>query len=303
MQAPAHTDSRVTSAGLTDDRASFRASGRSEPDFVRLPASTAWPIVLAFGVTLIFGGLVTSESVTVLGGLLSAVAAVGWFRDVLPEEAYETVRIGPATAAPTVARRKVAHLDVAAELHRARLPLEIYPVSAGIKGGLAGGVVMAVLAMAYGIVSGTGIWYPINLLAAGFFPSSVETSTSQIAAFHGGALLIATSIHLITSLLVGLLYGAMLPILPRRPIVLGGLMAPIAWSGLLYSILGVVNPVMNHRIDWGWFVLSQVGFGIVAGAVVARQERVATWQHLPLALRAGIEAPGLMHEPDRGEQP
>jgi MFS family permease len=156
--------------------------------------------------------------------------------------------------------------------------------------------------MGYGIVSGTGIWYPINLLAAGFFPAAVKFSTSEIAAFHPGALAIAAAIHLITSLLVGLLYGAMLPMLPRRPIVLGGLVAPIIWSGLLHSILGIVNPVMDQRIDWLWFVLSQVGFGIVAGLVVSRQQRVRTWQYLPLAVRAGIEAPGLMRERD-GDAP
>jgi hypothetical protein len=105
---------------------------------------------------------------------------------------------------------------------------------------------------------------------------------------------------LITSLLVGLLYGAMLPMMPRHPIVLGGLVAPLAWSGLLHSILGVVNRVMNQRIDWSWFVVSQVGFGIVAGLVVSRQERVRTWQGMPLAVRAGIEAPGLMREHDGG---
>ena len=265
-----------------------------------MPAPTAWPLVLAFGVTLIFAGLVTNETVTVLGALLSAVAAAGWFRDVLPEEAHETVRVVSAPSAPTVAGRRVEHLDVAAQLHRAWLPLEIYPVSAGIKGGLAGWVAMALLAMAYGIVSGTSIWYPINLLAAGFFPAFVTLSTSEIAEFHPGALLIGASIHLITSLLVGLLYGAMLPMLPRRPIVLGGFVAPIVWSGLLYSILGIVNPVMNQRLDWSWFVLSQVGFGIVAGVVVSRQERVQTWQQLPLAARAGIEAPGLVRERDGG---
>ena len=40
-----------------------------------------------------------------------------------------------------------------------------------MKGGLAGGVVMAVLAAMYGIVSRHGVWYPINLLAIGFFPA------------------------------------------------------------------------------------------------------------------------------------
>jgi len=264
-----------------------------------MPAPTAWPITLAFGVMLVFAGLVTSAAVTVVGALLAALAAVGWFRDVLPEEAFETVPVGVTEAAPTVARRRVARLDVAAGLHRAQLPVEIYPVSAGIKGGLAGGIVMALLAMAYGIVSGTGIWYPVNLLAAGFFPASVNLSTGEIAAFHPGVLAIAAAIHLLTSLLVGLLYGAMLPMLPRRPIVLGGLVAPVVWSGLLHSILGVVNPVMNQRIDWVWFVLTQVGFGMVAGLVVSRQHRVRTRQHLPLALRAGIEAPGLIRERDK----
>ena len=65
------------------------------------------------------------------------------------------------------------------DLHRARLPLEIYPVSAGVKGGLAGGVAMAVLAMLYGIVSGHGIWYPINLLSVGFFPAPSDHSTNR----------------------------------------------------------------------------------------------------------------------------
>jgi hypothetical protein len=270
---------------------------------IRLPAPTAWPIVLAFGVTLLFAGLVTSESVTVVGGFLAVLAAVGWFKEVLPEEAHETVAVAVARPAPAVSRRGVGHLDVASQLRRARLPIEIYPVAAGIKGGVAGAVAMALFAMAYGIASGTSIWYPINLLAAGFFPIAVKLPTSEIAAFHAGPFLIATAIHLGTSLLVGVLYGAMLPMMPRRPIVLGGLVAPVAWSALLHSSLGVINPVMNQRIDWFWFVLSQIGFGIVAGVVVSRQERVPTWQGLPLAVRAGIDVPGLMRERDGGDQP
>jgi hypothetical protein len=54
--------------------------------------------------------------------------------------------------------------------------------------------------------------------------------------------------------------------------------------------------VMNQRIDWRWFVLSQIGFGIVAGIVVARRERIQTRQVMPLAVRMGIEAPGLVEE-------
>ena len=264
------------------------------PSTLAIPAPTAWPIVLAFGITLLFAGLVTSVSITVLGAVLMIPGAVGWFRDILPREAHEVVPVRPELPAAVTLRRTVARIEIAGELPRMRLPLEIYPVSAGIKGGLAGSVAMAALAMLYGVLSQRSIWYPINLLAAGFFPAAA--STEQLTAFHLDAFLTAGAIHLITSLLVGVLYGATLPMLPRRPILLGGFIAPLLWSGLLHSVLGIINPVLDERIDWLWFVLSQVGFGIVAGLVVSRQERIRTWQHLPFAVRAGIEAPGVMRE-------
>jgi hypothetical protein len=272
--------------------------GESATDTVEVPASTPWPIVLAFGITMLFAGLVTSEAVSVLGAILSIAGAVGWFRDVLPHEAHESMRVVTQVPGVTTMRREVARMEIAHELRRAWLPVETYPISAGIKGGLAGSVAMAVLAMLYGVLSQKSIWYPINLLAAGFFPATANTA--EIAAFHLRALLIAIPIHLITSLLVGLLYGAMLPMLPRRPILLGGFIAPILWSGLIHSILGIVNPVLNQRIDWLWFVASQVGFGIVAGIVVSWQGRIRTLQHQPLALRSGMEASGMRDE-NRGE--
>jgi hypothetical protein len=278
----------------------FDQRGEDAMNTVEMPASTPWPIVLAFGITLLFAGLVTSEAVSVLGAVIAIPGAVGWFRDVLPHERHESVQVVTQVPPVTTMRHEVARMGVARELRRAWLPVETYPISAGIKGGLAGSVAMAVLAMLYGVLSHTSIWYPINLLAAGFFPAATTESTAEIAAFHLRVLLIAVPIHLTTSLLVGLLYGAMLPMLPRRPILLGGFIAPILWSGLIYTILGIVNPVLNQRIDWPWFVFSQVGFGIVAGLVVSRQGRIRTLQHLPLALRLGMEGSGIRDE-NRGE--
>jgi hypothetical protein len=266
---------------------------QAPPATLQLPAPTAWPIILAFGITLVFAGLLTAISVSILGGVLALAGVVGWFRDVLPHEAHETVLVSDKVEPALTTRPEVARVGwITDEVNRSWLPLEIYPVSAGIKGGLAGSVVMAILAIIYGIASKHGIWYPINLLAAGFFPARV--TTAGIAAFHWDSFLIAVAVHLITSLVVGLLYGAMLPMFPRRPILLGGFVGPILWSGLLYSILGIVNPVLNQRIDWFWFVLSQLGFGIVAGIVVSHQERIHTWQHLPFALRAGMETTGAL---------
>jgi hypothetical protein len=270
------------------------------PLSVRMPSPTAWPFVLAFAITTIAAGLVTDVSVTILGAALAIAAIIGWFRAVLPHEAHQAVPAVPDTLQVETSRTQVDRIEIAPEVHRAYLPIEIYPVSAGVKGGLAGSVVMAILAMAYGLFSHTSIWYPINLLVAGFFPKAVSATTAQLAAFDLTALLIAIPLHLIMSLMVGLLYGAMLPMLPRSPILLGGFIAPLMWSGLIYGVLDVVNPVLNSRINWLWFVVSQFGFGLVAGYVVSRQERVKTDQAIPFAVRAGMEASGLRDTPRDG---
>jgi hypothetical protein len=264
---------------------------------VSMPAPTAWPFVMAFGIATMTAGLVTDVSVTILGAILMIAGVVGWFRAVLPHEAHETLPAAAETPVIATTRPGVDRIEIAPDVKRVWLPIEIYPISAGIKGGLAGSVAMALLAMTYGLVSRTSIWYPINLLVAGFFPQAVGASTARLAAFDLNALLIAIPLHLIMSLMVGLLYGAMLPMLPRNPILLGGFIAPVMWSGLIYSVLDIVNPVLNQRISWFWFVLSQFGFGLVAGIVVSRQERVRTGQAIPFAVRAGMEASGLRDAP------
>jgi hypothetical protein len=134
----------------------------------------------------------------------------------------------------------------------------------------------------------------MNLLVAGFFPAMASHSEQQIGAFNMQQVVLAVPIHIAISLLVGLLYGAMLPVAPRHPILLGGFAGPLLWSLLIRGSLGVINPVMNDRIDWRWFVLSQIGFGLVAGFVVASQQRITTRQAAPLAIRMGIETPGLL---------
>jgi hypothetical protein len=272
----------------------------TQPQTVKLPAPTAWPIVLAFGVTLLFAGLVTSTSVSLLGTILVIAGCVGWFRDILPHEKHVEVPVVEEYAPITTTRLQVARVPLAPDLARALLPLETYPVSAGIKGGLAGSVAMAVIACLYGILKQGSIWYPINLLAATVYSQSVRAESASLNTFHIGSFLLAAALHLLTSLLVGLLYGAMLPMFPRRPILLGGVIAPIMWTGLLHSTLGLINPLLNERIDWRWFIASQFAFGIVAGLVVVRQARVRIRQFLPFAMRAGIETPGTAAEKHPG---
>jgi hypothetical protein len=258
--------------------------------------------VLAFGFTLLFAGLLTDVSVSVLGAVLSIAGCVGWFREVFPHEREELVEVLPEETAVATERERVERIHVDEAIVRAWLPLETYPISAGVKGGWAGSVAMAVLACIYGLVKTGSIWYPINLLAAGIYTQSVNLEPAQLNAFHAGPFVVALILHGFVSTLVGLLYGAMLPMFPRRPIILGGLIAPVLWSGLLYSILGLLNPVLESHINWFWFMASQIGFGAVAGLVVIRQSRVPTRENLPFAVRAGIEAPGMMRQKGNGEK-
>jgi hypothetical protein len=87
--------------------------------------------------------------------------------------------------------------------------------------------------------------------------------------------------------------------LPRHPIVLGGILAPVLWTGVIHAVLNTVNPVLDANIDWKWFLVSQVTFGLVAGWVVSRQTHLKrTSQSLPFIMRMGIEASGMTHDRD-----
>jgi hypothetical protein len=263
-------------------------SPREERAEIEMPAPTAWPLTLACGATLLGAGLVTDWLVSLLGAALLVAGAVGWFRATLPVE--HTVRLPVTLALQLPAPRPpTTHPRIAEATHRGRLPLEVYPVSAGIRGGIAGGIVMAVIAEGYGIVSHHGIWYPINLLVAGFYAPALESTGEQLRAFDPWLLLFGVLIHGLTSLLVGTLYGMLLPMFSRRPVLSGGLIAPVLWTALLYPTIGIINPVMAKRIDWAWFIVSQIGFGLAAGLVVSHSLRIRTRQSEPFAQRIGLE--------------
>jgi hypothetical protein len=275
---------------------------RDSEEFIELPAPTAWPMIAALGITLGFAGLVTNGIVTAVGVVLTIGGAVGWFRDVLPVEDVERIALPPpARRARPVApsRRKVEHLVAGEARHRVALPESIHPYSAGVWGGLAGAVAMAALAVLYGVIAYGSIWYPINLMAGVAMPSLGSADLAQLKAFNGVALAVASAAHVTISIFVGLVYAAMLPTFPRRAELWGGIVAPLVWTGVLWASLGLINPLLNERIDWRWFIASQIAFGLACGWVISRSERIATMQNWPLAARVGIEAPGVSEEKEK----
>jgi hypothetical protein len=258
---------------------------------VELPSPTKWPIVLALGLTLALTGLVTHWAITLLGVFMILPAAVGWFKQVLPHEHHAPV---PVSTHELTIDHAYAAIGARQPANAARH--EVHPVAtyntftAGISGGVAGAIAMTVPAVVYGIIRYHSGWYAINLLAAGGFTAWANASNEFLAQFHMQGLLAGTVIHGISAVLVGLLYAAMLPMFPRKPILTAGFIAPLVWTGLLHASLGIISPILDQRIDWVWFAVSQLLFGLVAGYVINLQVKLRSeeFRALPFSVRAGL---------------
>jgi hypothetical protein len=267
---------------------------------IELPAPTAGPVVVAGGVTLLGAGYLMHPMFAIVGLCAVLLGCVGWFHDVLPAERTEVV---PAPEQQPVPRspRGVLALRVGTDAHRMRLPLEVYPYSVGLKAGLAGGAAMAIVGCVFGLLTHGSIWYPVNLLAAAGSAALTRADTAELVRFNARGLILASVAHLGLSILVGILYAALLPIFSRRPHLTAWVVIPILMSGITWALLRVVNPLLDQRIEWIWFIAAQVAFGVLAGWVVSRTEPIATAQTLPLAMRAGLETSGLYRETHDGD--
>jgi hypothetical protein len=255
-------------------------------------------MVLGLGTSLLITGMVTHWVISLLGIVLVVRSAIGWFFEVFPHERHISVPIQVEVITISTTRKRHEQLPTDPK-HRKVMPLETFSIVAGIKGGIAGGVAMIVPATMFSLLKYHSLWYAMNLLAAGGFISWAGESNAFLAQFHLMGLLAALGIHALTSVLVGLLYGAMLPMFARRPILTAGFIAPFLWTGMLYSALGVISPILDARIDWLWFAVSQIAFGLVCGFVVNLQVKVRTPQFraLPFAVRAGLHT----DQPDNDE--
>ena len=62
-------------------------------------------------------------------------------------------------------------------------------------------------------------------------------------------------------------------------LVRGGLVLPLVWTAVSYGLMGVVNPALQDRVNWFWFIVTQFVFGVTAAVVVLRSEII----HIPPA--------------------
>jgi len=251
---------------------------------LEMPAPTFWPLVMAAAVTLLGMGFVTSWLFTIVGVLVFVLALANWLILLLPGRGHHCEElVGPEQRPqPVRAHGEVEHLQPGMAGHRLRYPEKVHPYSAGVKGGIFGGIAMTLPALLYGLISSHhSLWYPVNLLAgmvsrlprvAG--PDS-PLDISALEKFNLRWLVVGTVIHVVTSVGMGLIYGVLLPMLPwKRPIIWGGIVAPLLWTGAIHSFMGVLNPDLQQRVYWPSFIAAQFVFGLVAGWVVVRSEKV-----------------------------
>jgi hypothetical protein len=251
----------------------------ASPDSVEMPRPTAAPVVLALGMALLASGIVLGLGFVVVGAVVIVTGLGLWIAQLLPGRGHVHEPLGePARRAQPVpgAPGGVERLREGMPGYRMRLPQDVHPVSAGVKGGIVGGAVMPVPALIWGLASGHGLWYPVNLLAGMALPGVGKMSVPELEQFHFSLFLTALVIHVVVSVIIGLIYGVLLPTLPAvpRPIAWGGLLMPIVWTAASYVAMRVANPALPAKVSWPWFLVSQLVFGVTMPAVVLGAKRL-----------------------------
>jgi hypothetical protein len=82
---------------MTDESSMQEESRSNSPNTIAAPAPTAWPMVLAAAITMVFAGLVTNGYLSLVGGVLIVFAAVGWHRtpsSTLPRGVWNGCALG-----------------------------------------------------------------------------------------------------------------------------------------------------------------------------------------------------------------
>src|SRR5262249_37442270 len=154
-------------------------------DSVGMPRPTAAPLVLALGLALLAAGVPLGPGFLVVGAVVVVAGLSVWIAQLLPgrghvhEPLAEPARPRPVTGAPG----GVAGLGRGRPGYRLRWPQDVHPISAGLKGGIAGGVVMPVPALLWGLFSGHGLWYPVNLLAGMVLPFPANMDPNQLTQY------------------------------------------------------------------------------------------------------------------------
>lgn len=154
----------------------------------------------------------------------------------------------------------------------------------GAVAGMAGGVVMAMWSMVALWWTGVGFWSPLNLIA-----HIVWRSAPLGATFSGVALVIGLVLHMMMSMLLGMVVAVgvrssrQLVVNPAVLAMTGMVFGIVVWAVMQYALWRAVDPAAARAFTPWVFAVGHLMYGaataVLAGAGMARPEQ-AVW-HSP----------------------
>ena len=157
---------------------------------------------------------------------------------------------------------------------RISVPVEVYPYRAGLIGGIIAGIVMALAMAGWGALTGMGVWFPVNLIAATVLRHLQNEPLEMLSQFYMAGAVVGTLIHLGISILLGFIFATLLPTLPGSTILWSLIVSPILWFIAQYLALPLVNPRMGALIDHPSFAIAHVIYSLVLGWWISRTAKI-----------------------------
>ena len=144
-------------------------------------------------------------------------------------------------------------------------------VKAGVVAGIVGGLLMAMIMMIATAAGGMGLLAPLRLIAATFY--------GKEAMAGGGALTVGLMVHMMNSMVFGVLFAW---IAGRRLAAPQAVMAGVAfglaiWAVMTFAGLPMLNPMMRERVavmPVAWFI-AHLAFGMGVGSAPGLRRRFA----------------------------
>jgi uncharacterized OsmC-like protein len=140
-------------------------------------------------------------------------------------------------------------------------------VRAGVAGGVVAGLVMAVWLTVILWLAGSGFFTLLNLIANTFWRTAPLGPTFSLP-----AVLIALVVHLVVSVLFGVLIAVAASRLPRsRSLVIaaGAVFGPLIWVVMQYGIWRALDPAAARVISWWIFGSAHLLFGLIVATIAA----------------------------------
>ena len=152
-------------------------------------------------------------------------------------------------------------VELAVPVAELSVPVMVYPYTVGLSGGALGGLAMVGVALLYGVISGYGVWLPVNLIGATIVRDLQGASIETLSQFNAAAFVAGLLLHAALSIGLGMIFALLLPTMPGPPII---------WS----LTLPLLNPVMEQHVEKLSFFIAHLVYGIVLGWYVARQPKI-----------------------------